>query len=65
MIKQNQEMQADNVVDRLYNDASSRIEKNMKSQMSIRNMAANDSMTSDPYTFTPAISDTSKLLAEQ
>ena len=37
----------------------------MKSQMSIRTMAANDSMTSDPYTFTPAISDTSKLLAEQ
>jgi hypothetical protein len=33
--------------------------------MSIRNMAANASMTSDPYTFTPAISDASKVLAEQ
>ena len=36
--KQEQEVKAPSVVDRLYNDASSRIERNMKSQMSIRSM---------------------------
>ena len=65
--KQDSEIKNANVVDRLYNDASSRIERNMKSQMSIRSVQ-NQSMMSgnnDAYTFHPAISDASKVLAEK
>ena len=38
MIKRTTDVQNDNVVERLYNDAHSRIERNMKSQMSLRTM---------------------------
>ena len=64
MLRRCQDVQNDNVVDRLYNDAHSRIERNMKSQMSIRSVQ-NKSDTQDPYTFHPAIADTSKVLAGQ
>jgi len=52
------------VAERLYSDAASRIERNMKSQMTIRSMQ-NQSAASDLYTFHPAISDASKMMAGQ
>lgn len=66
-IKQIQNCQAQEVSDRLYSDASTRIERNQRSKMSIRDMT-NQSMNSsmvDPYQFHPEISDVSKVIAEK
>lgn len=56
-------MRAAGVVDRLYNDAASRIEKNMRSQMSIRAMQSQAVEQPDPHTYRPAISEASKAIS--
>ena len=50
--------------ERLYNDAQQRIEKNMKSAMSVRDIQSQTLQSDDPHTFHPVISDTSNILAK-
>ena len=51
-------------MDRLYNDAANRIERNMQKSMTIHETQHNKSTTSDPYTFHPNVNQISKLLAD-